>query len=77
MRSAIEQVGETVVEDVLNETVDELTGRSTRKWAVVLVAFVVGCAVAALVMRRRQRSAAGTVQGDDNTTADTSEQGSG
>lgn len=58
MESVIEEVGEAVVGGFLQETVDELSGRSRRKWAVVLLAFVVGGVVAAAVIRSRKRRAA-------------------
>jgi hypothetical protein len=46
MNKAVEKVGESV----LKEAADELAGRSTRKWGVILVAFVLGAlgAVAAI-----------------------------
>jgi hypothetical protein len=73
MESVIEQVGETLADDVLTEAVDELVGRSKRKWAVMLLAFVIGGVVVALAIRYRQRSTGedGTV--NDNTIASTSQ----
>ncbi len=60
MESVIDRVGETVVSDVLQETVKELTGGSKRKWAVVLLALIVGGAITAVVIRIRTRRAAET-----------------
>lgn len=42
---------------LFEETVSELTGRSHRKWAVALVAFVAGVAVAVYLRRRRRHPA--------------------
>ena len=47
--NAAEQVAETV----LSEASDELRGRSNRKWAVMLLAFLVGMVVAVVVIKRR------------------------
>jgi hypothetical protein len=55
MEAVIEQVGEAVVGGVLQETVDELTGRSGRKWAVMLLAFLIGGVVVAIVIKSRAR----------------------
>ena len=57
MESVIEELGELVVSDVLQEAVDEVTGRSKRKWAVVLVVFLVGSVWAAVIIRKRRRRA--------------------
>ncbi len=38
---------------VVGEAIDELAGRSGRKWAVMLVAFVLGVVVAGVVIKRR------------------------
>jgi len=65
MGSVIEQMGEAVVGDVVQEAADELTGRSKRKWALVLVAFVLGGVIAVVVIRSRKRRAAETVIGLD------------
>ncbi|GMU79620.1 MAG: hypothetical protein AMXMBFR46_24100 [Acidimicrobiia bacterium] len=76
MESVIEEVGEAVVGGFLQETVEELSGRSRRKWAVVLLAFVVGGVVAAAVIRSRRRRAteiAGSTD-TDPTTPDAEEQ---
>jgi hypothetical protein len=47
---AIEQVGSAVLE----EAVDEATGRSNKKWALVLVAFAVGGIIGAIIVKRRR-----------------------
>ena len=54
MGSVVEQVRESVVK----EAVDELGGRSTRKWGVILVVLVLGGLLAAVLFKARQRSAA-------------------
>ena len=61
MESVIEQAGQAVVSEVLQEAVKEVTGRSTRKWAVVLIAFVLGTVVAVAVINSRQRRATESV----------------
>jgi hypothetical protein len=68
MESVIEHVGAAVVGDVLQETVDELSGRSKRKWAVILVAFVIGAVAAALVIRSRKRGAVDPAKSLDEET---------
>ncbi len=45
--------GKEVAIKVLQEAAEELTGRSNRKWAVMLLAFLVGIAAAAIVIKRR------------------------
>lgn len=78
MESVIEHVGAAVVGDVLQETVEELSGRSKRKWAVILVAFVIGAVAAALVIRSRKRRAVEPATSlDEETTnaTDSDEQG--
>lgn len=47
---------------VLEEAFDELTGRSNRKWAVVLVSFVLGALVAMFVAKRRREQLASADQ---------------
>jgi hypothetical protein len=42
METLIAKAGEEAVSEVLPEALAELTGRSNRKWALILVAFVVG-----------------------------------
>ena len=52
-----------IVAAVLGEAIDELVGGSTRKWAVMLVAFVLGALAAGVVIgRRSERSARATDQ---------------
>ena len=63
MESAIEQAGKAVASDVLQEAVKEATGRSTRKWAVVLIAFALGSVAAVAVIKSRQRPATETIGG--------------
>ena len=63
MEPVIEQAGKAVASDVLKEAADELIGRSKRKWAVVLLALVLGAVVAVVVMKARQGSATETVHG--------------
>jgi len=38
---------------VLHEAADELGGRSNRKWAVMLVAFILGIVATVIVIKRR------------------------
>ena len=48
-----EFVGEQVAGDVIQEAINEVVGTSNRKWALVVVALVLGAVVASVVMRRR------------------------
>lgn len=48
-----ESIGKDVAAKVLSEAADELRGRSNRKWAVMLLAFVVGIVVTVIVIKRR------------------------
>ena len=54
MESVIEELGEFVISDVLQEAVDEVTGRSKRKWAIVLVAVRAASRQHVLTTGRRQ-----------------------
>lgn len=47
-----EDVTGVVVNDVLGEAAAELSGRSGRKWAVLLLTLLVGAAIAALVAKK-------------------------
>ncbi len=49
----VTNVGREVAAAVLSEAADELRGRSNRKWAVMLLAFLVGMVVAVVVIKRR------------------------
>ena len=49
----VKNAGQEVAAKVLSEAADELRGRSNRKWAVMLLAFLVGIVVAAVVIKRR------------------------
>jgi hypothetical protein len=51
MDDLVQQIGMSLVE----ETVDQFTGRSRKKWAVALVAFVAGAAIAGYLLRRRRQ----------------------
>jgi len=56
-------IGEEVLTGLLDETLDEIGGRNNRKWAVVLLALLVGAGIATFVIRRRAgRAAAGAGQ---------------
>ena len=46
-------IGKDVAATVLHEAADELSGRSNRKWAVMLLAFLIGMVVAVIVIKRR------------------------
>ena len=48
-----EAASEQVVSAVVLEAIDEVSGTSNRKWAVILLAIVLGAAVASVVMKRR------------------------
>ena len=65
----VEDASLEVVSDVLSEAVDELTGDSKRKWAVMLVAFVFGSIATVLVIRYRRRRATEAVDSDVAATA--------
>jgi len=45
--------GKEVAVKVLHEAADELSGKSNRKWAVMLIAFVVGIVATVIVIKRR------------------------
>jgi hypothetical protein len=45
--------GKEVAIKVLHEAADELSGRSNRKWAVMLLAFLVGIVATVIVIKRR------------------------
>jgi hypothetical protein len=49
---------------VLSEAADELRGRSNRKWAVMLLAFLAGIVVTVVVIKRRGE----TVESDPRWT---------
>ena len=57
MESVIEEVGDFLLSDVLQEAVDEVKGRSKRKWALVLLAAVLGGVWIGVTIRKRRRSA--------------------
>lgn len=46
-------IGKDVAVKVLHEAAEELSGRSNRKWAVMLIAFLIGIVVTAIVIKRR------------------------
>ena len=46
-------IGKDVAATVLHEAADELSGRSNRKWAVMVLAFLIGMVVAVIVIKRR------------------------
>lgn len=48
-----ELAGKEVAIKVLQEAADELSGKSNRKWAVMLIAFVVGIVATVIVIKRR------------------------
>ncbi len=53
MDPIVTSVGRDVAAAVLSEAADELRGRSSRKWAVMLLAFLIGMVVAVIVIKRR------------------------
>ena len=54
MGPVAEFAAEQVAADVIQEAIDEVVGRSHKKWAVILIAVIVGAAIASAVHRRRQ-----------------------
>lgn len=52
MAQIAEDLAGTVVDDVLSEAADEMTGRSGKKWAVILLSMLLGAAIAVFVIRR-------------------------
>ncbi len=68
MASVIERAASNVVD----EAVDEVFGQSKRKWALVLLAFILGAVGAAVVaIRLRERVGADTARGPDSDTSAT------
>lgn len=63
MGPTAEFVAEQVAADVIAEAIDEVTGGSNRKWALVLIALVVGAVVASMVLKHRREQPA--AEGDD------------
>ena len=53
MGPIVKNAGKEVATAVLSEAADELRSRSNRKWAVMLLAFLVGMVVAVVVIKRR------------------------
>ena len=53
MGSIVEMLGRQLATDIVHEASDEILGRSSKKWAVVLVAALAGIAIAIFVMQRR------------------------
>ncbi|TFH20889.1 MAG: hypothetical protein E4H05_01340 [Acidimicrobiales bacterium] len=45
--------GKEVAGKVLHEAAEELSGRSNRKWAVMLLAFLIGIVATVIVIKRR------------------------
>ena len=69
MGSVTETLGERLVTDVITEALDEMTGRSKRKWAVMLVAAIAGAIIAAAITRGRRRAGKVAIaSGPDGTT---------
>lgn len=56
--------------DLIEETIDQLTGRSRKKWAVMLLAFVVGAALTAYLLRRRSQGRGTSVSDTASELAD-------
>jgi hypothetical protein len=54
MEPIAEMATQQVVSDVVQEAVAEVSGTTNRKWAVVLLAIVLGTAVAGVIMKRRR-----------------------
>lgn len=47
------QGAKEIANAVVVEAIDEVRGRSNRKWAIAVVAFAIGVVVAVIVIRRR------------------------
>lgn len=45
--------GKELARKVLHEAAEELSGRSNRKWAVMLIAFLLGIVATAIFIKRR------------------------
>jgi len=63
------EVGDAIVSGFLQEAVDEVTGRSRRKWAVILGVLVLGGVIGVVVTRSRRRRAAQPVGEDESDRA--------
>ncbi len=53
MSPVAEYVGKQIASDVIHEAVNEVVGKSKQKWALVVLALVLGAVVASVVVRRR------------------------
>jgi hypothetical protein len=53
MGTIVLEAGKEVAAAVLSEAADELRGKSNRKWAVMLLSFLIGTVVAVIVIKRR------------------------
>jgi hypothetical protein len=75
MEPAIENLGKvmTMVPSVLEEAAEELVGKSKRKWALVLVAFIIGAVAAVLVIRFEKRTLTSAVLDAEGDSAKASE----
>ena len=58
MGEIVEQLGEAIASDVLHEAIDEVRGRSSRKWGVALVVLFLGAVIALVVVRSRSQQPA-------------------
>jgi hypothetical protein len=59
LEAVAEKIGKRAASDVLHEAAAEVSGRSSRRWAVTLVALLlVGAVIALVVAARRTRQAA-------------------
>ena len=63
MSPTAEQLGDELASRIVQEAVDEVRGRSSRKWAVALVALLLGAAIALVVVQRRARQVAAESDG--------------
>ena len=57
MSGILGEAGEELATGFLEEVFDEMSGRSTAKWGIALVAFVAGAAVVLAIAGRRRRKA--------------------
>ena len=58
MDAIVEHVGAQVASNVLDEAIDEVRGRSGRRWGVALVALFLAGVIAFVVVRHRSQQVA-------------------
>jgi hypothetical protein len=58
MSATAEQMGRELASRIVHEAVDEVRGRSSRKWGVAFLALLLGGAIALVVVQLRARQVA-------------------